>query len=475
MLEESESDVLLLLDCCHAGTANTNDGNGITELISACPYNSNANGVGPYSFTHALAIELEVLSSRAEFSTGELYANIYCRTQIRMPEDGAGTERHPPPIHLVLNNDSKYRRSIHLARRLSSEDESGAKLLSALEHHQLSVDANKTKNNSERSSTIEIDQDECNSPSFRDIQPIKQAPRLALAIRFYEDLRLEDLSADSFLEWLRTMPLVAQQVRVEAGFESFSSLLVVSIPIALFAYLSNNPAVTYLGPITSSNRVRSIQQHPKRQATALSDEEILYGTASVAQDPEEHEPIMSLLESTTTRAGDEVPTLRRRNSNTESVSSSGSTITSDGLEDWPPETNPHSPSPEIYNTVPALDDEDDWEYPASLKEFGNRLKETGSCIFPFQDEIVYSRASCLLLSWASEDTKLSEVSELADLFRISFNFEVERYLIPSQDSHSRVMAKVVQFLKDENPHHLKILYYGGGGKVFADGHSEWIR
>ena len=63
------------------------------------------------------------------------------------------------------------------------------------------------------------------------------------------------------------------------------------------------------------------------------------------------------MEPTTTGAGNGVPPLRR-NSNTESVSSFDSTITSVSLEDWPPESNPHSPSPEIYNTVPVLDDED---------------------------------------------------------------------------------------------------------------------
>src|SRR3954470_24394412 len=64
VLEESQSDVLILLDCCNAGTANTNEGEGVTELISACAFNSRTNGVGPYSFTNALVIELQDLSRR---------------------------------------------------------------------------------------------------------------------------------------------------------------------------------------------------------------------------------------------------------------------------------------------------------------------------------------------------------------------------------------------------------------------------
>jgi hypothetical protein len=51
------------------------------------------------------------------------------------------------------------------------------------------------------------------------------------------------------------MPAVAEEVKTEAGFDSFSSLLVVSMPIWISAYLSYDPAVISLGPIKSSNRI----------------------------------------------------------------------------------------------------------------------------------------------------------------------------------------------------------------------------
>ncbi|TGO66149.1 hypothetical protein BOTNAR_0067g00270 [Botryotinia narcissicola] len=38
-LEEAKSDVLLLLDCCSSGTANTGEEYGTTELIAACGFN----------------------------------------------------------------------------------------------------------------------------------------------------------------------------------------------------------------------------------------------------------------------------------------------------------------------------------------------------------------------------------------------------------------------------------------------------
>jgi hypothetical protein len=104
ILEESLSDVLILLDCCASGTANASEGNGVNELISACAFNETANGVGPYSFTSALVTELRLLNDKASFSVGELYKRIFFRTQCRMPEekykDGTAREPHPAPIHL---------------------------------------------------------------------------------------------------------------------------------------------------------------------------------------------------------------------------------------------------------------------------------------------------------------------------------------------------------------------------------------
>jgi hypothetical protein len=105
VLEQAESDVLILLDCCHSGTATASEGDGVTELISACAYNSQANGVGSYSFTKELIIELQQLSQQPSFTVAELYRNIFCRIQSRRPEDEGRRERHPAPIHLSLTQD----------------------------------------------------------------------------------------------------------------------------------------------------------------------------------------------------------------------------------------------------------------------------------------------------------------------------------------------------------------------------------
>ena len=45
-----------------------------------------------------------------------------------------------------------------------------------------------------------------------------KVPRLAFAVRLRDNIQAGELSADLFLEWLRHIPTIAEQVKVEAGF-----------------------------------------------------------------------------------------------------------------------------------------------------------------------------------------------------------------------------------------------------------------
>ena len=119
-LQQAQSDALILLDCCTAGTVDGGEGNGVTELLAACSFDSKANGVGHYSFTTTLTIELKQMarlmqtSQRNSFSIGDLYANMYRRTQSYMPQ-GIANERYPSPIHVQLRADERLPTGIRLS------------------------------------------------------------------------------------------------------------------------------------------------------------------------------------------------------------------------------------------------------------------------------------------------------------------------------------------------------------------------
>jgi hypothetical protein len=268
LLAESRNDALILLDCCASGTANSSEGNGVTELISACAWNETANSVGPYSLTASLTIELEFLSEKFQFSIGELYKNIYTRTQLRMPETMAGNgkafERHPAPIHLVLTQVHPNPRSIHISKlRCPGGDQSvclhsGPSMRD--QGHMVSeeksqrytiglqplVDGHGPSNQAQCfqfSSSVVSNQD---SPKtvWSSSRQWEGSPRLAFSVRLRETINPEEHMTKLFTEWLKDFPVVAEEVSVEAGFGSFSTLLIVSLPMAPWLlFLHNFPRI----------------------------------------------------------------------------------------------------------------------------------------------------------------------------------------------------------------------------------------
>jgi WD40 repeat protein len=110
---------------------------------------------------------------------------------------------------------------------------------------------------------------------------------MLLAVRLKEDYSGEDLSVTLFKDWLRDIPTIVEEVKFEAGFGSFSSIAIVSIPITLSLYLPPDPAIIKIGPITTSNmaeeikptkiKIPTIVQRPKVQADWSSALQTLEG------------------------------------------------------------------------------------------------------------------------------------------------------------------------------------------------------
>ena len=275
----AQSDVLILLDCCSSGVANDTEGNGVTELICACPFDGRANGVGHYSFTQALITELRFLSKTPCFSVGKLYTAIYTRMQSYLLQ-GNINERYPPPVHFVLSQNESLIRGIQLSAL-------GAKSFAANGENNLQTGANRKRTHQGSSSPIaskRFNPGELSHPEPRhdtpgdsyqsekegllgqDAIPSDQkisvssidkihsldGPKALFAIRFREDIKAQDLSVEFFLDWLRLIPAAAEEVRVEASFECFSTLLLVTLPLSMASYMPQHPAIFPLGAVKSS-------------------------------------------------------------------------------------------------------------------------------------------------------------------------------------------------------------------------------
>ncbi|KAG4442602.1 hypothetical protein IFR05_001932 [Cadophora sp. M221] len=312
-LEQADSDVLILLDCCSGGVSNVGEGNGVTTVISACAYDAEANGVGHYSFTKALTIELGLMSLRS-FSTGELHQNVYARTQHHMAQ-GIQNEQYPAPIHIELTRERGFPRSIHLSvhrpfrvsnRRVSNPLPATSLSSDWMSTEQLSSSTNGNiarRNSSEAPQVFGHDGDSAEPPvsmssstanasdegasaylsnesdfdifsSQSSLEPEcadspwpSDAPRIMVGIRLEDSVRPEDLSTDYFEDWLRALPAPVREVRVEAGFSPGSSLVMLSLPASVGPYLPQNLATDPSNGETLGCNVRAATPVPKTKPT----------------------------------------------------------------------------------------------------------------------------------------------------------------------------------------------------------------
>jgi hypothetical protein len=229
----------------------TDIGNGVTELMAACAFNNTANGVGPFSFTHALVAQLRKLIHMPSFTVGYLYNLLFTEIQSLRIEDA---QRKKAPVHLVLTQDHRLPRSITISAKrpripssLGPPGGSGGLGVSPTPQPESCSESPDSSggNISPLSSS--------GASSATSISELPEYPRLLFSIRISEDIKPNQLSTELFADWLATLPIDTKSVRIEAGFASDSTLLMVSLPIAMLGYLPDNPAIIMLGVVRSTN------------------------------------------------------------------------------------------------------------------------------------------------------------------------------------------------------------------------------
>lgn len=91
MLEQAESEVLILLDCC-AGVSSTSEaGSGVTEVIAACGFETYAPGVSEHSFTGSLIDELQYWCNDRHRSVAMLHTRVLGSMKHWKPRSGLAT------------------------------------------------------------------------------------------------------------------------------------------------------------------------------------------------------------------------------------------------------------------------------------------------------------------------------------------------------------------------------------------------
>lgn len=277
LLEEAASDVLLLYDSCHSSHPAINTGGqGVTEVIAACGFETQAPAVGPHSFTHTLIRELEEAFSGPAISVAELHVRVIGSLKnwkpalLRDPDgnlwvDENGRPRFEvhkrrTPVHCFLTNETPYR-SVMLAP-----------LRSRLSHVAVSNIGGEIpqKNGSTNSILPSNSQNDSDRASSAVSTIVSESPeqskslQVLLAVRLDDNYFLDDSPAEegkklrTWCEWLKGLPSGAKEVSVQGVYKSYSTLVLLNMPLLLWNLLPSNSAYSFVGFVQSKNLVHRL-------------------------------------------------------------------------------------------------------------------------------------------------------------------------------------------------------------------------
>lgn len=259
-------------------------------------------------FTHELTTELKLLSNKPTFTVGALSSAVYTRMQSHMKQ-GIVNERYPSPMHFVFAPEDSFHRSIslsvlkpdvvqpnipvgnssklscpqdkevhsapselcHIKKRRHLEDNEVASSTSPTHHSFVPVDTKDLETGGDYLGG-QIAAQGC--PLKDSLYP-RDGPRILFLVRFNEDIGPENLSMELFKDWMSSCPAAVDEIRIEASYKCFSTLIFVTMPLAMQAYMLKHPAVMALGAVKSSITIPVLAKAEECQAQKASTNETI--------------------------------------------------------------------------------------------------------------------------------------------------------------------------------------------------------
>ncbi|KAG5801644.1 hypothetical protein H9Q74_001244 [Fusarium xylarioides] len=247
LFEMVKCDVLLLLDCCAGASAAplTERPTNIKETIAACGFETWTPRPGAQSFTHTLIEVLKEWASQLPFSAAMLHSEILTRLKHAQPDrssQGRLIESRKTPAYILSTSDP-HAASITLGRLF--EESSSVSSSRAIPESDLRSLSERVQSDSYVSA-----EDRIQALLAVGAKGQRTAPHVLLTIALEEE---QVFDAASCARWLKQFPLLATHVSVESVYRSYSTLLLLSVPVVLWDLLPEHPATQFVGYVKSRN------------------------------------------------------------------------------------------------------------------------------------------------------------------------------------------------------------------------------
>ncbi|KAG5943970.1 hypothetical protein E4U53_006976 [Claviceps sorghi] len=255
LLERSKSDVLILLDCCAgAASATFPHGDSITETISASSWDAIAPNPGRYSFTEALIGVLQEWRMRT-FSAAMLHAELLARLKHPRPVtiDGNHFEARSTPVHFMMTANHKAP-SIELSRVLPFDEVAGpiaGPIAGPARPQDITPPLSKGR--------AADSGDDAILGGLASNEPNEDTPHVMISLALEDD---QQLDINAWEQWLSVFPSMARYVKVQGVFRSHSTLMLLSLPVTIWDFLPDDPAISFVAFIRSNNLVPQRRSMP---------------------------------------------------------------------------------------------------------------------------------------------------------------------------------------------------------------------
>ena len=225
-------------------------------MLAACGFETSAPGPGPHSFTNALIKELRDMSTLDfPFAVNMLHQRVVARLVHYSPQYssvvpslpllGSGQpppERRATPVYISLGRDFRQKsiplrsfHSIHTSRGCSTAS-SGSTAQSKAED-------------------TDDPQRDRTASAIKRLLGDDKAPKVLLAINLHGE-HWQNLE-HAFVDWLKDMPVLATSINIEAIFHGLSTMIILSMPIAVWDLFPEHPSCSFVGFVHSSNLLSS--------------------------------------------------------------------------------------------------------------------------------------------------------------------------------------------------------------------------
>ena len=291
LFAKAKSDVLILLDTCAAASSTMRSQYGVMEAIVACGFESKAPPPGEHSFTNTLIEVLDDWINRRSFSASCLHAEILFQLKLketRKGREGIKLEWCVTPIHINYTQDPKAP-GIELCRR--NIWPAPVPILPSTSPPSSPVDQPRATTFID-AMDIDFDDSHTRPSPLSSISSSGQfhVPHIVISLALEENQ--PDIEAKKAARWLEGVPFLAKWAKVECVFPSYSTLLILSVPLPIWNMLPDHPACTFVGYVTAPNlavippSITQAELHGKTIQRDVKIESESEGTTSRRSSPE---------------------------------------------------------------------------------------------------------------------------------------------------------------------------------------------